>query len=236
MKLIDIFDVLAYGELSQLAIGNADGVGIQVEDQPKVITHINMGLTELHKRFDLRRESVIVQQYDHITDYHLKDDFAVSNMESLEPYKYIQDSPGEPFLNNVLKIERVFAENGAEYVLNNDSEWNSLHTPNPLTIQVPLPQSTNVMDIEYRANHPKIPIRGVDPTNYEVELPEAYLEALIYYVASRMFAPLNDPQAPTQEGQMYMLKFEAAVSKLTELAVTPINESANQQFKRNGWV
>ncbi len=236
MKLIEIFDSLSYGELSQLSIGNAESTGIKEEDQPKVITHINLGLLELHKRFDLKRGSLILQMYEQIMNYELRPDFAVSNLESLEPIKYIVDTPLEPFQDDVLKIERIFAESGGEYILNNENEYNSLHTPTPLTLQIPLPQAENVVEVEYRATHPRIPVRGVNPLTYEVDLPYPYLEALIYYVASRMFAPLNDPQAPSQESQMYMLKFEAAIAKLTELAITPVMQNTKENFKRNGWV
>jgi hypothetical protein len=235
MKLSDIFDQLSYGELSQLAVGNAEGAGILEKDYPMLISHINMGLLELHKRFDLRREELVIQQYAHIQTYLIDKRFATSSTSN-EPYKYIMDSSFEPYTGNALKIERVFAEDGKEYVLNDDSDWDSLHTPTYLSLQVPLPEPTASLLVEYRANLPKIPLRGVNPSDYELDFPVSHLEALLNYVAYRVFAPLTDMSVGSNDSATYMMKFEASCSKLHELALTGSTSNHNLKFERNDWV
>lgn len=234
MKLQDIFDQLVYGELSQIAIGSSGG--ISDEDTPKLISHINLGLLELHKRFDLRREEVHIQQYDHIQTYTLDIKYASTNTSSTEPIKYIMDSTFEPYTGNALKIERVFNEEGYEFVLNDDSDYTSLHTPNHLSVMVPLPEPTASLLIEYRASLPKIPLTGVDPTTYEVDLPITYLEALLYYVAGRVFTPLTDLSIGSNDGATYMAKFEQSCLKLTEMALVNKSNNLDNKLMRNDWV
>lgn len=235
MKLSDIFDQLAYGELSQLALGNAEGAGILEKDYPMLISHINMGLLELHKRFDLRREEVVIQQYEHIQTYLIDKKYAVTS-NSTEPYKYIEDSVHMPYTGNALKIERVFSEDGREFILNDDSNWDSLHTPTYLSLQIPLPEPTATLLVECRANLPKIPLRGVDPLEYEIDLPITHLEALLNYVASRVFAPLVDMSTGFSDGDKYFLKFETSCNKLTELALSNTLNNHNSKYERNDWV
>ena len=233
MKLLTIFNQLSYGELSQLALGNSEGAGIQRTDWPMLIDHINIGLLELHKRFDIKRKNLVIEQYEQIQLYILDRRFAKTNVESLEPIKYIDDSEYDPFDDEVLKIERVFDELGIEYPLNDDVAYNSLHTPQTNAIQVPLTFVDNTFYVEYRASH-KLIDRYVDPKETEVDLPLVYLEALLSYVASRAHSPFASQT--NQESQTYMMKFEAACAKITEMAITQANNTTNLKPIRNGWV
>lgn len=234
MKLQEIFDQLAYGELSQVALGG-EGT-ISEKDYPKLISHINLGLLELHKRFDLRREEVHIQQYEHIQTYVLDTKYAQTNTDSTEPVKYIMDSTFEPYEGNALKIERVFNEEGYEFILNDDSDYTSLHTPGHLSILVPLPEPTASLLVEYRASLPKIPLTGINPSEYEVDLPITYLEPLIYYVAGRVFAPLTDMSIGANDGATYMARFEQSCLKITEMALVNKSNNLNDKFRRNDWV
>ena len=118
MYLNELFDQLTYGELSQLEYGGVDNEGITQEDHKRILPHINLALTELHKRFLIREEEVTIRCYDHIETYVLDSKYAATNTESTEPYKYIHDTVFEPFVDNVLRIEKVFNEDGQELFLN----------------------------------------------------------------------------------------------------------------------
>lgn len=64
-------------------MGNT-GNGIRAKDYPKVITQINLGLTDLHSRFPLREGQVTIQMYEHISQYYLRRQFAQTNQDSQE--------------------------------------------------------------------------------------------------------------------------------------------------------
>jgi len=247
MLLSDLFDQLTYGELSQLEYSGVDDEGFMVDDYKRIIPHINLGLTELHKRFLIRTEELHLDNLDHIQIYHLVYDYAYTNTKSTQPYKYIRDSQWKPFQDNVLKVERVFNEDGQELHLNETDPyiiqtetlqqsykaW-TVNTPTYNSIQIPYPMKTNSFVVEYRANHPKIPMTGINPSIIEVSIPPHLLEALLQYIAARAYTSLGGDNA--QEGNNFMTKFEASVVKVEQLGLVNTDNATNQKLEVNGWV
>jgi len=234
MFLSDLFEQLQYGELSQLSMGGTDNIGIQPCDYPKVIPHINLGLIELYKRFPLKREEVVIQQYDEIQIYYLDSKYAVTNTEATPYKKYLIDSAYQPFKDNVLKIEKVFNEDGQELYNSEMDEYWSIQIPFYNAIQIPYPEKENQMIATYRASHPKLPIQDLDPTTAEVAIPPGMLEPLLLFIAARVYA--NKTTEGGQEGQMYLAKFEAACKKIEELGLSNIDRTKNTKLDKNGWV
>ena len=54
MLLSDIFEQLTMGEVSQLSLGGTNEGGVLPQDYPKIVPHINLALTEIYKRFNLK--------------------------------------------------------------------------------------------------------------------------------------------------------------------------------------
>jgi len=246
MLLSELFDQLTYGELSQLEYSGADNQGLLIEDHKRIIPHINLALTELYKRFPLRKEEVIIHCQDHIQTYYLTYKYAATNKQSDVKYKYIHDSIFQPFNDNVLKIERVFNEDGQELHLNETDPyiiqtetlqqsrkaW-SVNTPTYNSIQIPYPMETNSLLVEYRADHEKIPKDNLYPDEIEIDIPSALLEALLQYIASRAYTSLGGDSA--QEGNNFMTKFEASVIKVEQLGLVNSDNTTNQKLEVNGW-
>ena len=233
MRLTELFTYLTSGELSQLELGGADCSGIHVENYPKVIPAINLGLTELHKRFPLRIEEVTIVQEEHIQFYVLDRIFAESNIDSTETYKYLKDSEFQPFVDNVLKIEQVFGELGDELPMNNHGDCCSVFTPVYNTVQVPQPVTGVSMVVTYRADHDMIPLTDFDPEEQTIVIPSGYLEALLLYVGGRIYAGMNaDANA---EGNNYMAKFEASCNKITSLNLMNQADHFNCKLELCGW-
>jgi len=238
MRLIDLFKQLSYGELSQLAMGGNDASGIiQEADYPKIIAHINLGLLELYKRFDLRREEVAIQQYDHIGRYYLDSRFAESNKDSDEPTKYIMDSAHAPFTDNVLRIERVINECGADLFINDHSKYWTVLTPTYNSVQVPWPEKENMMLVTYRAAPDVIPSVDVDLETQEVNIPLSHLEPLLLYIAARVYAAkLTINNESSSRGMEYMSKYELACKRIEDLNLVQTNNTENMKLQKMGWV
>lgn len=104
-----------------------------------------------------------------------------------------------------------------------------------LPAQLPLQQ----LRVVYRANHPKI-VKEVGYFNLEevtFELPETHLEALLYYVASRMLKPGGlSGNTVFHEGNNYWQKFEAACQALEDKDYRNLESEQNYRLLRNGWV
>jgi hypothetical protein len=223
MKLQEIFDQLTYGELSQLAIGGSEVGVIAESDYPRIVAHINLGLNALYRRFQLKtgKTSVVL-------------------VPDQEYYTLME--------TDLLKVETIKALNDAYFTLNDSNDPYSIHTITMKKLMVPLevvnqdpdlPDDLKVstLDITYRAAHPKINI-GLgyfDPERVDVELPDSHLEALLYFIASRV----HNPVGMTNEfhtGNNYAAKYELACQALEQQNLHIDQQPTNTRMERNGWV
>lgn len=237
MKLYEVFEMLQYGELANVSVsGNIDEeVGIRTEDYPLLISHINLALTDLHTKFNLKEREVTIQQYEGISYYELDSKYAQSNTASMEPIKYISDSEFDPFLDDVIRINAAFNEVGCEVPINDENDCRSIFLNSYKRIQIPKPESENAIVLTYRANHPKLSVSTPD-LDAEVEVPAYCVEALLSYVASRVHT-----QRTSQEAQglavNLMAKYNLICQQLEEKNVLH-NSPSNTNFKlgERGWV
>lgn len=235
MLLEDIFDHLTYGELFQLSIGGAEVDGfIAIDDYPKIIPHINLGLLELFKRFPLHTKSIEILQDNTINKYLLKSEYSL-NSGSAQPIKYLLDSVNDVFTDTVLKIEEVFDVDGKNIPLNDRNNEDSYYTPTYNSLLVPAPNDTTTVKVTYRAAHNKIVVAGLDPTTTEVEIPASLLEPLLYFVASRVQASVLSMDGQN-ESLMHLQKFEASIAKIKELDLINDDEFISSRVIDNGWV
>lgn len=223
MKLKEIFDQLTYGELSQISWGGGEQGVLDDANWDRALAHINLGLVALYKRFALKESTVEVPLVANQTAYSL----AV-----LAP--------------DLLKIERVYTDADIELELNNRANSYSLITPSTTVLQVPkamvdgsteLPEAlqTALLKVAYRASHPQI-VQGyyIDPELVDVELPYSHLQALLYFVASRV----NNPIGMSNEfhaGNSYAAKYEMECQRLDTENLQIDQGSQSDRLVRNGW-
>lgn len=246
MKLAEIFQQLSYGELSQISLGSGTTGEINESNYDKILIHINLGLTTLFKRFNLREGSIKVELSPSINVYPLRTAYAESNASSLEPVKFIKDV-GNTFVGDIHKVEKVRTSEGLDLLLNKENSSLSLTTPRMDVLYIPtviasqadsIPEwmKTDYVDVIYRANHPQIVNSGnFLPETYEVELPYSHLEALLLFVASRV----NNPIGLNNEfnaGNTYAAKFEAECQRLEQLNLAIDIDHQNDRLVMNGWV
>lgn len=247
MRLQEVFEQLVDGELSQLSIAGAPQGQITEAMYPKLLGHINLGLTALYKRFNLKEGLVTVGLVPGHYTYELHSRFAVSNAKSREAVKYLLDTDA-PFKDNVLKVEYVGTAASELLPLNVAYEPLSVVTPSLTTLRVPeaivdglltVPElyRTTTLDVRYRANHNKltIPLGFYDPARVELELPYSHLEPLLFFVASRVHSPRERTPEDKQTNDWYM-KYENACQRL-EMENYQVDRWAdNSRLQRNGWV
>lgn len=239
MILLDFLKDLTYGELASLKIGNHIPGEDSSEPDPtryeQLISHINLGLKELYKRFFLRSEEHYIQLYEQLSTYKLHTDFAQSNLASVEPIKYIMDSLDRPFYNNILKIEEVYDEEGNKLPLNDITEELSIFTPTFRTIQVPYPDNDTTLAVQFRATHPPISLTiAMEPEDVEIELPNSLHEALLMYVASRQFTSMGGENVV--QGDNWYERFEASCRRVEQEGLEVQGEPGDWRFDRAGWV
>ena len=249
MTLQDIFNALSSGELCQLSIGGKEAGVIDSQNRNKILPHINLGLTALFKRFRLKQGELLLQLKPNKLRYVLHSEFATSSMGGSSDGLYILDTT-KPFTDDLLKIESVLTDLGYPLPLNDEMQAYSVSTPQLNTLVVPklivdkgndLPDvlKTASLKVVYRANHTKITYDPAFDYSYvdgdQLELPDAYLEALLYFVASRV----NNPIGMTNEfhaGNSYMMKYEQECQRLETENLQVDNTPTNSRLVRNGWV
>ena len=231
MKLAEIFSQLTYGELSQVSLGGGEAGVIDATNYKHVITHINLGLTALHKRFNLREEVLIVP---------------LILGQVIYPFKSITE-----FKNNLVKVQSVKTELGFEMALNDQSDKYSVFTPifNVLTIPLSLVSThlpdfpreliTDTLTVSYQSNAlPIVYDDGLDddPEDLEVNLPDTYLEPLLYFVASRVLTNTGTGQFEGAIGSNYAARYEKACKDIEEFGLDIDQGSQSTRLRSNGWV
>ncbi len=222
MKLSEVFSHLAYGELSQVVFGENIEGEIRDDRIPGLVSHINMGLLSLYRRFYLK-EGIIQFEFSDVGN------------------TYVLQA------TDINKIEKVTTAEGYELSLNDYSDMYSCITPTLQSIIVPqciidrsvdLPTElvTDSLIIIYRARHPIIGA-GVDffiPDNIELELPYTHLQALLYFVASRVYNPIGMVNE-FHSGNTWFAKYEQEC-KWLEIQGMQVNIGQQRSLVNKGFV
>lgn len=245
MKLSEIFTQLSHGELSQMNLGGSGSGVIEDAAYDRLVSCINLGLSALHTRFPIRHGQLTLNFIADKVLYPIHSRYAESSTSSED--KYIMDS-ASPYLDDLMKVEKVYTLEGQRLSLNDEADDYSVSTPSMTTIMVPIDLVNRIsgtpdeyvtagLVVHYRAAHPYLPAGvGMYRANtVDIELPYQYLEALCYFVASR----INNPMGMTNEfhaGNSYAAKYEMACMALERDNIRVDQVSQPNRIERNGWV
>ena len=249
MLLTELFTYLSKGELSKIFLASPDGRSvIEGDNQLAIAQSIQLGLSALHKRFNIKKKVLVVQLVNGRTNYPLTADYAQSNTYSEQADRHIIDTEVNPFTGGVLKIERVFTEDGYDFPLNSKVTRFSCFTPelDILTVSKEvleghrdLPDYLRVrkIKVEYKADHPEfIPRTGIfNPDKINIDLPRVYLQALLYFVASRVTNPMG-MNNEFHMGNSWLQKYELECKQLEDNGMSVEEDLTHSRFRVNGWV
>lgn len=214
MKLSEIYDSLASGELKNLRF--SENNVIKPESRKVLLSSINAGLTDLHTRFLLKKNTI-----------------DMSYSKSREQY-----SINRPDLIEVLSVKL----NETELTVNTLSGY---HLINPTTIYIDKgieryylhdADVLNTLYVTYKANHKKLTEEDIELDN-DVELPDSYLNALLYFIANRLYTSIpNQLDGDVNESLRYSKRYHDEIDMLTNqgIDVDGINEFS--LFSARGFV
>jgi hypothetical protein len=227
MKLSDIYDQLAYSELRHIVMGSGaiDAVdqGMTQDSFQKLLPLVQLGLTELHKKFLLREKELYVELQPGQLSYSLSMDVAQANPAAAALVKYLDDTL-DPFEDDLMRVEKIYGTlNSERYVIPYNVRDNEKAIRSPRHGFLIMPddpekalwlKETTKLRVIYRADHPKIEASAANkPLVTEVFLPPTFLQALVYYVASRVLNA-QGASAEFHEGNNYTAKYEQEVLTL----------------------
>ena len=251
MKLKDIYTQIAYGELRNVVLGTGApkvtlGEEVPSENYNNLLPLVILGLTELHKRFPLRERTLTVELQTDQVSYALSYDFAESNNRSKEAVKYIKDA-SDNFQDDLMQVERIYGtylEEEYEIPLNEIDNDHSIRTSSFNILQVPDDKEkapwlkeTSSLKVVYRADHPvfKDYVANSNPGNTTIYLPSTYMEALVWYIASKATNPTG-ANGEFHEGNNYYGKFEAACALLTRQNFNVQSFNENTKLHDRGFI
>lgn len=226
MKLKDIYDQLAYSELRHIVLGSGtldDDMGMTADSFTKLFPLVQLGLTDLHKKFLLREKEFFVELQLDQTNYDLTMNYAQSNRGARATVKYIDDLL-DPFLDDFMRVEKIYGvRNGSRYTIPYNVRDDDTAIRSPRHGKLILPddpekaiwlKETVKLRVIYRADHPKIEsYQAAQPMQTEIYLPSTFLQALLYYIASRALSAQGGT-AEFHEGNNYSMKYAGAVAEL----------------------
>lgn len=187
MKLKDLINILRYGELTNISWDNESRI-------PQVIAQINLGLLNLYSKFPILEKSIAIAQYPHISIYNLTSQYARTNTESTETYKYILDTQLDPFKDDILQITAATDEFGRSIPLNDDNAPNSWFLPAYNQLQIPNATLDETAFLIYRAKPEYIDPETKD-LDIEVFMPQYLVDPLVNYVAYKIFIGMGGENA-----------------------------------------
>jgi hypothetical protein len=250
MYLSEIFESLIHGELADVNIGEDKDTFEIVGEYAPLVNHINVGLTALFKRFPLRFNEIWIQEFESRKNYPILEKYAVSKtydpdnpVDPLVPTSdnFILDSVNAPFIGNVIQLEQVEqlpedeTEKKNDIIRLNDSTAYDVYLLNgPVTLHIEYPTENKQILVKYREKLPKIPNVDLNPETYEVDLPDAYLQALLYYVAFRVHASYPALEG-TSESDKFLQKYEMECTRLESEGLANRSFIYHTKLEIRGW-
>lgn len=234
MNVLQLFERLSYGELSNLSISN-EGSGEIIESKhPMLVNAINTALLRLYSRFILRENDLVLEMLDHITDYRLVKKHAwTERVAGSDVPTFIMDNELDPFLEDVIKILQVSDAYQNRYALNDINNPISLYTPQPDVLQVPAPSGGIPLAVVYQSRHPILTVENLED---DVYVPVALEEALTAMIAFHVYTNMNGPENSGKAAE-HLARYEAICNEVSQgdLVNTAISTSSSDKFRLRGW-
>lgn len=222
---------LAYGEFSNLKLGDENNGTIRSENIPKVLAQGNRALKDLFTRFLLSTKEVIVNTQTSMTHYYLRYEFAQSNADSDQEVKYIDDALCENFDAGIVKILSVYDTFGKEVYMNKTQEPLSVFTPQFDCLQIPANHESEDFYVLFQALHPEI---TASPDSV-INIPPALIEPLLFLTASKIFENIGGA-ANASKSAIFHQKYEALLlhAEIKDSTSTSENMS-NSKLEQSGF-
>lgn len=202
MTVRQIADLAKNSELNGIALANRDEA---------VIGFMNLGILELHKRFQLKVEEYVITLVDGQDIYSMPND-----------YMWIVAAYGEVDIRSTETVN--------ELPINEEDNPLSINTVGWNKVQVPVSVAGTYVSIIYVAK-PETYVMGDD----EVDLPPQMIDALLAFIGYKANAAI-DSGVQTEDSAWYQ-RFEHACDKLREYGMINGDDMyMNQRITTRGFV
>jgi len=237
LYLKKIFDELAFGQFSGLAVGNSSNGSIKQDQYPKIISILNSALLDIYTRFPLRRKEFDLYQRAGIETYYIRPD-NVGETDIGDPDIYIDGSEDKAIDGDIIKPIKAYDADGEEVFINNNAYPEDIFMPQYDIIKINERDPLEVFSIVYQASYPEIEMEeGFNPATYELYFPRYITQALLANIASRIFIgkTSNAIEGQPTLSNTFIYKYEAEMARIDDLNLVLEIEEADERFDDGGW-
>lgn len=226
MLLTEILDSLAGSELANLNCV-VDGAVIEAKI-PSIVNAINIGLVKLHTRFQLKKRLVSIR----VTSDRLVYELDSANAVSVDVGGYILDTD-DPFTDDLIQMLAMTSTAGDNIRFDG---FNGVQLLNPKTFRFASAPEDDTYVIEYVARPARV--MYTNDTDIEVDLPDAYLPALLAYVASRFYSPVGVALDSNRSSLdvSYLQRYETECQLLENKGINTGNYLESDNFTQHGFI
>lgn len=238
IQLKELFTSLATGEFSNISLQRDRSGQINESEYVKVISHINLGLIELCKRFNFLEEEIILHTDPSVTTYYIRPD-RMALLENITTETYIEKPLNYGDDINIVEIKAIFDEDGYELRINDRHAIPCILHSSTDILRITKLEVPQKFSIVFQSYPPRIDLNDTfDPDNYIIPLPKTVIEPLLYYVASRVYKPIgtNNSTANADKSASYQQQYELACQKIMTFGLDIENSDCPDTFAQGGWV
>lgn len=205
MLVSQIMSLAISTELKQLAVK---------KDSVAVISFINLGVLELHKRFTLLESEAIITLQTGKTSYSL--DGSDSSVSITNP-------------ENLLIITDCYDEQGEPVIINDERNPLGIMTPSYNTVEVPNVVQDEKLSIIYRAYS-----GFVNSETDNIPLPPQLLEPLLHYIGYRGNSTVT--VGIKEENNSHYIRFDQSCKRIIEQGLHIADDLESYTFDQRGFV
>lgn len=219
MKLSDVLQELALGELQNTPAVEVGNFEIQPLFVPRVIHAINSALTNFYSMFLLKESQLLIQLYKGMSHYYLDYRHAKSNhsVEDGGYIKYILDTDFEPFQDDVINILEVSSLDNISIPMDDITNKFGVYIPEFNCIKIPDNFNHTHLSVTYQANHVMIPLTEPANSRFMVNIPTAMKQAFYSYVACLTLHNMGGNNI--QESNAYYAKYMTLMEGLKQQGI-----------------
>ena len=232
----DIFDLLANSEVLNTKLNRSPNGALAEAEYVKVVGNINLGLTELYKRFNLRQEELRLHILPEVSRYFLRQD-RIALPDQMDDRTYIEETEDCLEELRVIKVMQVRNENDFILPLNDNRSLLKIINISEDALHIYPVLSPQILTLVYQAFVEKIEIcDDFNPAEYELDISDTVMDALLAFTASRLLISFEGESSNGVTKSMnYLNQYEMACQKIEQFGLQNQINDHNMRFEKDGW-
>jgi len=239
LTLKEIFDDLAYGEFSGMAVGNAKTQeGITPDKYKKITNLVNAALLDLFTRFVFRKKELDLHQKDGVTRYYLRASHVGDPLTGGDDI-YLDGTKEDELNNDIIKILEAYDEDGNRVFINDHQYPDDIFMPEMDVIKLRDNGKRRIISLVYQASYPRIGVTSdFDPAAVRLDVPSTIKTAIMMHAASRLFTgkTSNVGEGQRSMSSTFLYRYETECSRIRDLVLMPMEDTEVNAFNNRGFV